>query len=79
MEDYVENIEYYKCKDALDAANVIAGSNLFICNSTFFYWVAVGLGHKNIVHELALGACMGSTYYQDLPNIRYIMGNGFVK
>lgn len=79
MNGHVENLKYYECKDALDAADIIAGSDLFVCNSTFFYWVAVGLGHKNIVHELALGASRGSTYYEGLSNIRYIMGDGFVK
>ena len=44
-------IPYYKCKDFLDMAQVIAGADAFISNQTFAYGVALGLG-KTTVLEL---------------------------
>lgn len=41
-------------KNALDAANEIAASKRFIVNGTLFYWIAVGIGHEDIVHEMGV-------------------------
>lgn len=41
------------------------------------YWIAVGLGHENIIHELALD--IPTTYYKDNKNIKYVQGGHFVK
>ena len=40
--------------DAWQAACAIANSNAFVSNGTVFYWIALGLGHPRIVHELGI-------------------------
>jgi len=45
-------IPYYKCKDFLDMAEVIAGSDAFFGNQTFAYGVAQGLGKPTILETL---------------------------
>lgn len=65
--------------NALDAAKEIAASEKFIVNGTLFYWIALGIGHKNIWHELAVD--IPTTYFkngEDL-HIKYCMGVHFVK
>jgi hypothetical protein len=44
-------IPYYECRDFLALANVIAGADAFVSNSTFAYSIAQGLG-KPTVTEL---------------------------
>lgn len=77
MNGQAENLKYYRCRNALDAANVISRSSLFCCNGTLFYWIAVGLGHQNIVHELGLNIL--STFYENVPGIKYIQGNRIIQ
>lgn len=62
-----------KCRDAVDLAMRIAGSELFIGNGTCAYWIALGLGHGNIVHEFGLDI-MTTVYRGELPNLTYIYG-----
>lgn len=65
-------------KDALDLAKAIKKSDKFLVNGTLAYWLAVGMGHPNIYHEL--GVDIPTTYFPDQkPAIKYIMGNRFVK
>lgn len=64
--------EYHKVKDALEAAQIIAGSNTFIANGTLLYWIAVGMMHPRILHEPAVDVY--TTIYPNAENIRYIQG-----
>jgi len=41
--------------DSLAAAQAIASSKIFVSNGTVFYWIALGLGHPRIIHELGEG------------------------
>ena len=40
--------------DAWQASCEIANSKTFVSNGTVFYWIALGLGHPRIVHELGI-------------------------
>lgn len=64
--------KYIKTNSALDAACHIAGCSTFVANGTLLYWVAVGLGHHDILHELCND--VWTTYYKNALNIRYIQG-----
>ena len=66
-----------KVQNALDAAIDISRADNFISNGTLFYWIAVGLGHRSIVHELAVD--VPTTYGKDFPNVTYIQGFHEVK
>lgn len=67
------DLEYRKCNDAVDLAMLIAGSELFISNGTCAYWIAVGMMHKDIIHEV--GVDIPTTIYKvELQNISYIQG-----
>jgi hypothetical protein len=65
--------------NALDAAKEIAASEKFIVNGTLFYWIALGIGHKNIWHELAVD--IQTTYFPngDELHVKYFIGGHFVK
>ena len=65
--------------NALDAAKEIMASDQFLVNGTLFYWIALGLGHKNIWHEL--GEDIPTTFFKNSQelNIRYCMGAHFVR
>lgn len=65
--------------NALDAAKEIAASEKFIVNGTLFYWIALGIGHKNIWHEL--GEDIPTTYFKNGADlhIKFCMGLHFVK
>lgn len=59
--------------NALDAACEIASSETMIVNGTLFYWIAVGLGHPDIVHEL--GTDVPTTFFPcNPPHVRYFTG-----
>jgi hypothetical protein len=45
-------IPYYKCRDFLDMAEVIAGCNMFLSNQTFAYGIAQGLGKSTVLETL---------------------------
>lgn len=65
-------------RDALDIAKEIKKSEKIFCNGTLAYWIAVGLGHKDITHEL--GVDIPTTYFPDQnPEIKYVIGNHFIK
>ena len=67
-----------KVTNAANAAIAMANSNRFISNSTLFYWIAVGLGHPNIIHELAVD--IPATYFPNgNPQILYVQGGHAVK
>lgn len=68
---------YLKTKDALEAASLIQSAKLFIGNGSLMYWLAVGLGHPDIINELCVD--VPTTYYRDRPNIRYIQGGRMYK
>ena len=65
--------------NALDAAKEIAASELFLVNGTLFYWIALGIGHKNIWHEL--GEDIPTTYFKngEQLHVRYCIGAHFVR
>lgn len=62
---------------ALVAAKAINASKLFIANGTLLYWIGVGLGHPNIVNELAVD--IPTTYYKNSKNISFIQGGRMFK
>ena len=62
----------HEVKNALEAAIVISKSDNFLSNGTLFYWIALGIGHKRIVHEL--GVDVPTTYGKDFPNVMFIRG-----
>ena len=65
-------------RNALDIAKEIKKSEKVLCNGTLAYWIAVGLGHPQIVHEL--GVDIPTTYFPDQkPEIKYVLGNHFIK
>lgn len=65
-------------KDALDVAKEIRSSEKFLCNGTLAYWIAVGMGHQSICHEL--GVDIPTTFFPDQnPKIEYVMGNHIMK
>jgi hypothetical protein len=41
-------VEFRPTQDFLEAAELIAGAEMMICNSTALFWVAIGLGAKVI-------------------------------
>ena len=64
--------------DALDAAKHIGGAEQFFSNGTCFYWIALGLGVKQIVHEL--GCDIWTTYFPNQkPQIVYFIGGRRIK
>lgn len=70
--------EYRKVSSALEAAQIIAGSDLFIANGTLLFWIAVGMMHKDIIHEV--GVDIPTTIYKgELQNISYIQGGRMFK
>jgi len=64
--------------NALDAAKEIATSNTIVVNSTIFYWIAVGLGHPNIIHEFSPDVPC-SYFPGQNPPIKYINGRKILK
>ena len=65
--------EFVDCHNsALEAAKAIMSSKLFIANGTLLYWIGVGLGHPNIVNEIAVD--IPTTYYKNSKNISFIQG-----
>ena len=64
--------------DAFDAARHIGGAGQFFSNGTCFYWIAIGLGVKHIVHEL--GCDIWTTYFPNQnPEIAYFIGGRRIK
>lgn len=69
-------------KDALELAKVIGESKEIVCNGTLGFWLAVGMDHPQIFHEICGG--VPTTYFpsgldKKTPNIRYFQGGHFVK
>lgn len=58
--------------DALEMAKIIKGSKSVIVNSTFVFWLALALGHKNIFHECCPD--LPSSLFKEHPNIRNFIG-----
>lgn len=61
--------------DALGLAQEIQNSDKFLVNGTLAYWLAVGMGHPNVYHEL--GVDIPTTLFpnKDKPSVRYFVGN----
>ena len=67
-----------KVTNAANAAIAIANSKQFVSNGTLFYWIAVGLGHPKIIHEI--GVDVPTTYFRDhKPQILYVQGGHHLK
>ena len=65
-------------RDALDAAREIAGSETIVVNGTLFYWIAVAIGHPDILHELAVD--IPTTFFPGAdPAVRYFTGARFLR
>lgn len=66
--------------NALEMAKAVAEADTVICNGTLLFWIAVGLGHSKILHELANNIM--TTHFHEtkdfqgrgLPDIRYMIG-----
>lgn len=71
-------MEHHDVKDALEAAKEIMSAEVVIFNSSLFYWIAVGLGHKYIMHEFPVDVPC-SYFPNQNPPIRYFQGLHFVK
>lgn len=61
-------------KDALEMARTIADADTVICNGTLFYWIAVGLGHHRILHEMANNIM--TTHFHETKDFKYFNGKG---
>ena len=62
-----------KISNALEMAAQVANHGEILCNGTALYWIAVGLGHPSITHEV--GCDIPTTMWRDdMPNIMYIQG-----
>lgn len=66
-------IPHVQVKDALDAAQLIAGSKRFVSNGTAFLWIAYALGHPSILSEVGCEV-LTTVYKEQLPNITYVLG-----
>ena len=66
------DIPLYDCQDALDMALVIRGADCVMANSTFQFWLALALGHKNILHECCPD--LAASLFKNHPNIRNFIG-----
>ncbi len=64
-------IPYYKCRDFLDMAEVIAGSEVFFSNQTFAYGVARGLGKTTVLEALSWRPLETNECYFPLDNCFY--------
>lgn len=63
--------------NALNALRIIKNSEVALFNSTLFYWLAVGIGHNNIIHEIPID--IPTSYFPNQnPQIRYVIGAEFV-
>lgn len=62
-------MEFHKCKDMLEMAQLIAGSDLFIGNQSSAGWVAMAMGHP-IIQETAR-QCPDSMVFRD--NAKFLM------
>lgn len=63
-------IEYRKVQDALEMARVISGSSAFVSNATLALSVAIGEGHRNILHEL--DTKVPTTYFEGRKGLNYV-------
>jgi hypothetical protein len=63
-------IEYVPTPDALRMAQVIAGCETFIANATFGLALAIGLGHRSIVHEFE--PRLPTTHFEGRQGITYV-------
>jgi len=63
-------IPYYKVKDALEMAEVLAGCRAFVCNSTSTLAIAIGLGTVSIVQEVDPRA--PASVFKNKKNMNYI-------
>jgi hypothetical protein len=64
-------IPYYKCRDFLDMAEVIAGAETFCSNQTFAYSVAQGLGKRTILETLSWRPLAQNECYFPRPDCFY--------
>lgn len=69
----------YPVKSALDMLRAISKSDLVIVNSTLMYWITVGYGHNNIIHELPIDVPTSYFPNQNPSTIHYVQGAHFVK
>ncbi len=65
--------------NALDAAKEIAASEKFLVNGTLFYWIALGIGHSNIWHEV--GVDIPTTVFKNGDDLhtKYCIGLHLIK
>lgn len=69
----------YPVKSALDMLRAIANANQIIVNSTLLYWIAVGYGHQNIIHEMPIDVPTSYFPNQNPATIHYVQGAHFIK
>lgn len=61
--------------DALDLARAVKASKNFIVNGTLAYWIALGIGHPHIVHEVGVDI-KTTVFREDIPGLEYAQGKG---
>lgn len=69
-------------KDALELAKVIGEHKEIVANGTLALWLAIGMGHQSIFHEVGLQ--IPTTVFptgldKKVPNIKYFQGGSFLK
>jgi len=64
-------IPYYKCRDFLDMAEVIAGADTFISNQTFAYSIAKGVGQTTILETLSFRPLQTNECFLPVENCFY--------
>ena len=68
--------ERRKISDALQGAEIINRMKRFIVNDSLFFWIALGIGKKEIIHEITVDGSR-HTKFIDCPNIKYLIGSKF--
>ncbi len=68
----IETMPRVFVKNALDIAAVQSRCDTVVSNATLAYWIAVGLGHGKIVHELAGSRIMLNTYLPEYARCMFV-------
>lgn len=67
--------EYIPTETALDLARTIMSYESFVVNGTLAFWIALGLGHPHIVHEVGVGV-PSTVFREDIDGLEYAQGGG---
>ena len=67
--------EYIETPTALDLARAILSYECIVVNGTLAFWIALGLGHPHIVHEVGVGV-PSTVFREDIDGLEYAQGGG---